>query len=107
MTDDEDAPRRYPSTIGGAFYLGVLAVALGGVLIVAFGGSWRVGIRVLAGALAQAGVLSTAVDGWTAGRGSTYAFALSGVALVVTAITAPQGLTGLVRRRATRQEATT
>jgi hypothetical protein len=52
--DDE---RRYPSTIGGAFYLVVLAVCAVGVGVVATG-EWRSGIRVfgaalLAGALAR------------------------------------------------------
>jgi hypothetical protein len=56
MTDDRE-PRRYPSTIGGAFYLGVLAVAAMGILVIAFGGSWRVGLRILAGALGAAGLL--------------------------------------------------
>ena len=52
-----EEPRRYPSTIGGAFYIGVLVAALAGILIVAFGGSWRVGVRILAIALAADGAL--------------------------------------------------
>lgn len=51
-----DEPRRYPSTIGGGFYLLILAVAVGAVAIVVVG-DWRVGVRVLAGSLGGAGLL--------------------------------------------------
>ncbi len=51
----EPLDRRYPSTIGGAFYLGVLLVAALGVALVAWD-DWRVGLRVVAGALAAAGL---------------------------------------------------
>ncbi|MDR7251613.1 hypothetical protein J2X46_000585 [Nocardioides sp. BE266] len=47
---DPDEPRRYPSTIGGAFYLlvlGVVAVAM----VIVFLGEWRTGIRVMGGSL--------------------------------------------------------
>jgi hypothetical protein len=47
---DDDEERRYPSTIGGAFYLLVLAVCMVGVGIVVTG-EWRTGIRVFGGAL--------------------------------------------------------
>ncbi|MEO5853665.1 MAG: DUF3017 domain-containing protein [Nocardioides sp.] len=55
---DEDAPapaasddvRRYPSTIGGAFYLLVLAASMVGMVIVVVG-SWRTGVRWVATAL--------------------------------------------------------
>ena len=49
-------PRRYPSTIGGAFYLAILVAACTAIGIVV-GGDWRLGVRVLAAALAVAGVL--------------------------------------------------
>ncbi|PVG84751.1 hypothetical protein DDE18_03900 [Nocardioides gansuensis] len=42
--------RRYPSTIGGAFYLAVLA-ASGAALAIVVTGAWRQGIRVMGGAL--------------------------------------------------------
>jgi hypothetical protein len=45
-----DEPRRYPSTIGGACYLFVLAVLAVGVGVVV-NGDWRVGVRVMGGAL--------------------------------------------------------
>lgn len=45
--------RRYPSTIGGAFYICVLVVTVAG-LAVAASGEWRVGIRLIGGALIAA-----------------------------------------------------
>lgn len=42
--------RRYPSTIGGACYIGVLVVVVAGLVIVATG-RWRAGIEVFGGAL--------------------------------------------------------
>lgn len=47
---DLEEERRYPSTIGGAFYLLVLTVCIVGVGIVVTG-EWRAGIRVFGGAL--------------------------------------------------------
>ena len=46
----EEEPRRYPSTIGGAFYLLVLAVVAGGLGLVVLA-EWRTGVRVIGGAL--------------------------------------------------------
>ncbi len=46
--------RRYPSTIGGAFYLLVLLAAGVGIALMVTE-DWRLGVRVLAGALAAAG----------------------------------------------------
>ncbi|MCF6378801.1 DUF3017 domain-containing protein [Nocardioides KLBMP 9356] len=44
--------RRYPSTIGGMFYLLVLAVVTGALVLVAVdAGQWRTGIRLMGGAL--------------------------------------------------------
>ena len=48
--------RRYPSTIGGAFYLVVLATGTIGIAIV-WGGDWRLGIRCLAAGLCFAALL--------------------------------------------------
>lgn len=42
--------RRYPSTIGGAFYLLVLAVVAAGMIAVVLG-QWRGGVRTMGGAL--------------------------------------------------------
>ena len=62
----EVADRRYPSTIGGAFYLGVVAVAVVAVGIVVVG-EWRTGIRWLGGALVAAAVGRTALKSRDAG----------------------------------------
>lgn len=48
--------RRYPSTIGGFFYLAILVTAITGVGIAA-NGEWRLGVRLLAGSLAAAAIL--------------------------------------------------
>jgi hypothetical protein len=48
--------RRYPSTIGGAFYLLVLAVVAVGMGIVVLG-DWRTGVRTMGGALLLAAVV--------------------------------------------------
>jgi len=47
---DPDEPRRYPSTIGGAFYLLVLAV-VGVSLVLVAADEWRTGIRLMGGSL--------------------------------------------------------
>lgn len=47
---DPEDPRRYPSTIGGMFYLLVLGVVAVAMVIVALD-EWRTGIRVMGGAL--------------------------------------------------------
>ena len=51
--EGEPDERRYPSTIGGACYLVVLAVGAAAVVIAALG-DWRLGVRLLAGALGGA-----------------------------------------------------
>jgi len=61
LQEAEDAERaederRYPSTIGGAFYLAVLATGTVGIAIV-WGGDWRLGIRCLAAGLCFAALL--------------------------------------------------
>ena len=48
--------RRYPSTIGGVFYLLVLGAAVAGIAVV-WSGDWRLGIRCLAAGLCFAAVL--------------------------------------------------
>jgi len=48
--EDPDEPRRYPSTIGGAFYLLVLGVVAAALVIVALD-QWRIGMRLMGGAL--------------------------------------------------------
>jgi Protein of unknown function (DUF3017) len=53
---DEEESRRYPSTIGGAFYLSIL-VAAGTALVIAARSDWRLGIQVLGGSLIVAALL--------------------------------------------------
>lgn len=61
-----------------------------------------VGGALVAGALAQAGIYTAFMNDLTGGDANTYVFAVSGLALIVTAITAPEGITGLVRSAAAR-----
>jgi hypothetical protein len=55
-TTPEPEERRYPSTIGGAFYLLILAVTGVGV-VATYVDNWRLGIRLMGGALIAAGAL--------------------------------------------------
>lgn len=52
----EEEPRRYPSTIGGAFYLCILAAA-GTALVITTRHDWRLGIQILGGSLIAAALL--------------------------------------------------
>ena len=63
---EEDAARRYPSTIGGAFYLIVLAITAIGIGIVTTG-AWRVGVRWIAGALLFAALVRVVLPARDAG----------------------------------------
>jgi hypothetical protein len=62
----EQEDRRYPSTIGGAFYLLVLALGAVGIAI-AWSGDWRLGIRCLAGGLCFAALLRLVLPARDAG----------------------------------------
>jgi hypothetical protein len=62
----EPQGRRYPSTIGGACYLLVLAVSAAGLVVVARH-DWRLGVRMIAGALAAAAVLRLVLPAHDAG----------------------------------------
>lgn len=77
MTDEEQEPvsaepvedegsRRYPSTIGGAFYLVVLAVVAVAIGIVTTG-DWRLGIRWFGGALIFAALVRAVLPARDAG----------------------------------------
>ena len=66
-----DEPRRYPSTIGGAFYLLVLGTAVVAIAIVATS-DWRLGVRVLASGLGAAGVLRLVLPQRDAGMLAVY-----------------------------------
>ena len=54
--DGEAEVRRYPSTIGGAFYLLVLAAVVVGMGLVVLD-EWRTGVRVVGGALLVAALV--------------------------------------------------
>jgi hypothetical protein len=58
--------RRYPSTIGGLFYLLVLAAGATGIAIV-WSGDWRLGIRCLAAGLCFASLLRLVLPSRDAG----------------------------------------
>ena len=58
--------RRYPSTIGGLFYLVVLAAGATGIAIV-WTGDWRLGIRCLAAGLCFACLLRLVLPSRDAG----------------------------------------
>ena len=81
-TAPADDERRYPSTIGGAFYLLVLAVTAVGVGIVVYG-AWRNGIRVMGGALVLAAAVRLLLSARDAGMLAVRNKALDAVILVV------------------------
>ena len=62
----EPEERRYPSTIGGAFYLLVLLITVAGLAVAALS-DWRVGIRMLGGALLLAATVRVVLSPRDAG----------------------------------------
>lgn len=73
--------RRYPSTIGGAFYLLVLLITVGGLAVAALS-DWRVGIRMIGGALLLAAAVRVALGPRDAGMLAVRHKALDVVLLV-------------------------
>jgi branched-subunit amino acid ABC-type transport system permease component len=73
--------------------------ALVAVALTYLAGVSSLGGALLAGALAQAGVVTTVLNSWGGGDTGNYVFALTGIGLIVVAIMAPAGLTGVVRQR--------
>jgi hypothetical protein len=63
---EAEEERRYPSTLGGAFYLLVLAMGAVGIAIV-WSGDWRLGIRCLAGGLCFASLVRLVLPARDAG----------------------------------------
>lgn len=63
---DVEGGRRYPSTIGGAFYLVVLAV-VGIAIGVVTTGNWRVGVQWFGGALVFAALVRAVLPAKDAG----------------------------------------
>ena len=91
----EEAPRRYPSTIGGAFYLSILAVA-GTALFITYRHDWRLGIQILGGSCLAAAlirlVLANRDAGMLAVRNRFIDVSLltgAGILLIVLATTIP------------------
>jgi len=91
----EEAPRRYPSTIGGAFYLSILAVA-GTALFITYRHDWRLGIQILGGSCLAAAlirlVLANRDAGMLAVRNRFIDVSLltgAGIVLIVLATTLP------------------
>jgi hypothetical protein len=62
----EPEGRRYPSTLGGACYLLVLAVSVVGLGVVAQG-DWRLGVRCISAALALGAVVRLVMPAQQAG----------------------------------------
>lgn len=80
-------------------------MVIGALVVVALtylGGVSSIGGALVAGAMTQSGLITTVTDTWSGGASGKYVFALSGIALIVTAIAAPEGLTGLMRDRVTK-----
>ena len=91
----EGPPRRYPSTIGGAFYLLVLAVVAIAIGVVTTG-AWRGGIRWFGGALVFAALVRAVLPARDAGMLAVRArwwdcllLAGTGIALIVLASSIP------------------
>ena len=75
----------------------MVIAALVALALTYLGGIASIGGALVAGVLAQAGILTTVTNGGTGGAASTYAFAISGLALIAMAILAPDGVTGAMR----------
>lgn len=76
-------------------------MVIGALVVLAMtylGGVASISGALVAGLLAQAGVITTLSSELSGGDVQRYVFASSGIALILTAIFAPDGLTGLVRR---------
>ena len=92
---DEEQPRRYPSTIGGAFYLSILAVA-GTALFIAGRSDWRLGIQIFGGSLLVAALLRLILANRDAGMLAVrnrfldaFLLVAAGIALIALATTIP------------------
>ena len=62
----EEDKRRYPSTIGGAFYLMILGVTIAGLVVVGTG-HWRTGLHCVAGSLVVGAALRSVLPQRDAG----------------------------------------
>ena len=91
----EGEPRRYPSTIGGGFYLVVLAVVAIALGIIT-SGNWRLGVRWFGGALLFAALVRAVLPAKDAGMLAVrkrwwdcFLLIATGVALIVLAGSIP------------------
>jgi branched-subunit amino acid ABC-type transport system permease component len=76
--------------------------ALVALALTYLGGVSAIAGALVAGALASSGIVTTLLDGGSEGKAATYSYAVSGLALIVVAILAPEGITGVVRRQVAR-----
>ena len=76
--------------------------ALVALALTYLGGVSAIAGALVAGALASSGIVTTLLDGGSEGKASTYSYAVSGLGLILVAILAPEGITGLVRRHVAR-----
>jgi hypothetical protein len=81
----EPEGRRYPSTIGGAFYLTVLVVSAVGLGIVARG-NWRLGVKWIAASLVFAALVRLVIPAQQAGMLAVRRRAVDVVILVVVGV---------------------
>ena len=79
---DPEDPRRYPSTIGGMFYLLVLGVVAVALVVVVLD-EWRTGIRLMGGALVLAAVVRLVLRSRDAGMLAVRHKVLDAVILLV------------------------
>jgi branched-chain amino acid transport system permease protein len=77
--------------------------ALVAVALTYLGGISSISGALVAGLLAQAGVITTLADGWSGDEAGQYVFAVSGLSLIVMSIVAPEGLAGLAREWSDRR----
>ena len=78
---DPEEPRRYPSTLGGAFYLVVLGV-VGFALVLVSLGEWRNGVRLFGGSLLLAAAVRVVLPARNAGMLAVRHKALDAVILL-------------------------
>jgi hypothetical protein len=80
--EDPDEPRRYPSTIGGAFYLLVLGTVAVAMVVVVLD-EWRTGIRLMGGTLIFAAAVRLVLRSRDAGMLAVRHKLLDAIVLVV------------------------
>ena len=81
--------------------------ALVALALTYLGGIASIGGALIAGALAQAGIVTVLANRGSGGDAGTYVAAISGLALIVMAIVAPDGITGSLRRLLRRARSAT